>query len=84
MKEIYFDIFWLTLVLAVSDGSDGWLWRSEFQQPKTRYMQTDLISLRIVKSRLGWVGIEFVFFIFAVMLKWDVVQWHATHKGGEQ
>lgn len=84
MKEIYFDIFWLTLVLAVSDGSDGWLWRSEFQLPKTRYMQTDLISLRIVKSRLGWVGIEFVFFIFAVMIKFDLLEWDVTHKGGKQ
>lgn len=71
MKEYYFYFFGLTFVIAISDGSDGWLWRSEFQEPKSRYRNTDLISLRIVESRQGWTGIEFVFFILAFLLKRD-------------
>lgn len=72
MKTCYFQILWFTLVIAIPDGSDGWLWFSEFDPPKIRHTQTDLISLRIVESRVGWVGIEFIFFFFAVLLQWDV------------
>lgn len=71
MKEFYLDILRFTFVLALSDGSDGWLWRSEFAPPKTRHTQTDLVAVRLVESSLGWNGIEFVFFIVVLLIKWD-------------
>lgn len=72
MNEYYlFEKFGFTIVIALPDGSDGWLWRSDFSLPKNRHTQTDLVSLRIVESRFGWVGVEFVFFIVDVLLKWD-------------
>lgn len=82
MKEYYlFEIFGFTLVIAFPDGSDGWLWRSEFAPPKSRHTQTDLIALRIVESRLGWVGVEFVFFVVDVLLKWDAPNTASTRRG---
>ena len=71
MKQIMLDFLGFTLCLAIPDGSDKWLWRSEFDDTKSRFCQTDLLSLRIVESRQGWIGIELIVFVFAVLLKWD-------------
>lgn len=71
MKEWYLHFFGLTLVIALPDGSDGWLWRSEFEPPKHRHTQTSLFALRIVESYHGWVGVELVFLILVVLLKWN-------------
>jgi hypothetical protein len=82
MKEYYpFEIFGFTFVIAIPDGSDGWLWRSEFTPPKSRHTQTDLISLRIVESRQGWIGVEFVFFVFVFLLKWDAPNTTSSGQG---
>jgi hypothetical protein len=81
MKEWYFNFFGLTLVIALPDGSDGWLWRSEFEPPKSRHIQTSLFALRIVESYMGWVGVEFVFLILAVLLKWDAPNKASTRLG---
>jgi len=71
MKELYIPVFMFTLVFAFPDGSDGWLWRNEFEPPKNRCTQTDLISLRMVKSYAGWNGIELILLSLAILLKWD-------------
>ena len=71
MKEVYIPIFGLTLVLGIPDGTDGWLWRTELDETKTRYCQTDLFCLRMVNSRLGWNGIELILLPFIALLKWD-------------
>ena len=71
MKEIYLPIFKFTLVIGIPDGTDGWLWQSFFDSSKSRISHTDLFALRIVKSRMGWMGIELVVLFLIVLLQWD-------------
>lgn len=71
MREFYFHLFHVTLVIAIPDGTDGWLWRSEFGPEKNRHTHISFIALRFVESRTGWVGIEFIFFPLALLLKWE-------------
>lgn len=69
MKTIIFGFLWYTIEMGIADGSDGWLWYSEFTIPKTRERHTDIVSIRLVKARDGWEGIEFIFLCFCLLIR---------------